>query len=70
MRGEKIMNKITFPHMGFYYIPINYLLENITKKEIIIPPKITKKTIELGSKYSPQPSFNSKNLSICKERKS
>ncbi|MDY4996615.1 MAG: hypothetical protein SO108_02755 [Bacilli bacterium] len=47
------MNKITFPHMGFYYIPVNYLLENITKKEIIIPPKITKKTIELGSKYSP-----------------
>ena len=47
------MNKITFPHMGDYYIPINYLLENITKSIVIIPPPITKKTIELGSKYSP-----------------
>lgn len=47
------MDKITFPHMGFYYIPITYLLKNTTKKEIIIPPKITKKTIEIGSKHSP-----------------
>ena len=53
MRGEKTMDKITFPHMGFYYIPITYLLKNTTKKEIIIPPKITKKTIEIGSKHSP-----------------
>ena len=44
---------ITFPHMGDYYIPINYLIKNITKSQIIIPPKITKKTIELGSRYSP-----------------
>lgn len=47
------MTKITFPHMGNYYIPINYFLKNITKEEILIPPPITKKTIELGSKYSP-----------------
>ena len=39
--------------MGDYYIPINYLLENITKSIVIVPPPITKKTIELGSKYSP-----------------
>ena len=48
------MNKIiSFPHLGDYYIPINYLLKNITKAKIIIPPKITKKTIELGSTNSP-----------------
>jgi len=48
------MNKIiSFPHLGDYYIPINYLLKNITKSQIIIPPKITKKTIELGSANSP-----------------
>ena len=47
------MNKIiSFPHLGDYYIPINYLLKNITKSQIIIPPKITKKTIELGSANS------------------
>ena len=48
------MNKtITFPHLGDYYIPISYLLKNITKQNILIPPKITKKTIELGSANSP-----------------
>lgn len=39
--------------MGNYYIPIHYLVSNITHCKIILPPKITKKTIELGSKYSP-----------------
>ena len=48
-----MIKKITFPHIGNYYIPINYLLKNICRCEIIIPPPITKKTIELGSKYSP-----------------
>ena len=47
------MNKITFPHMGDYYIPITYLLKNTTKCEILVPPSITKKTIELGSANSP-----------------
>lgn len=48
------MNKIiTFPHIGNYYIPISYLIKNITKCKVIIPPPITKKTIELGSIYSP-----------------
>lgn len=45
--------KITFPHIGNYYIPIYYLINNICKCEVIVPPNITKKTIELGSKYSP-----------------
>ena len=48
------MNKIiSFPHLGDYCIPINYLIKKITNCEVIIPPKNTKKTIELGSKYSP-----------------
>ena len=46
MTKEKI---ITFPHMGDYYIPINYLIKKITKQKVIIPPPITKKTIQLGS---------------------
>lgn len=46
-------NIITFPHMGYYYIPIKYLVSSITKSKVLIPPQITKKTIELGSKYSP-----------------
>ncbi len=47
------MIKISFPHMGNYYIAMNYLLKKITKQEVLIAPKITRKTIELGSKYSP-----------------
>ena len=45
--------KISFPHMGNYYIPISYLITNITKCEVLIPPPITKKTLELGSVNSP-----------------
>ena len=46
-------SKITFPHIGNYYIPIYYLISNICHCEVIVPPPITRKTIELGSKYSP-----------------
>lgn len=44
---------ISFPHIGNYYIPINYLIKKTTKQKVLIPKKITKKTIELGSRYSP-----------------
>lgn len=44
---------VSFPHMGNYYIPIHYFLSHTLKVSFIIPPKITSKTIELGSKYSP-----------------
>lgn len=48
------MNKIiSFPHIGKYYIPIKYIVENVTKCKVIVPPKNNKQTIELGSKYSP-----------------
>ena len=44
---------ITFPHIGDYYIPISYLIKKTTNCKVIIPPPITKKTLELGSKNSP-----------------
>ena len=49
------MNKeiISFPHLGSYYVPISYLIKNLTDHEVMIPPTITKKTLEIGSKYSP-----------------
>ena len=46
--------KVAFPHIGNYYIPVKYLLSHIVNQEIMISPKITAKTIELGSKYSPE----------------
>lgn len=39
--------------MANYSIPISYFLSNILDCEIIYPNKITNKTIELGTKYSP-----------------
>lgn len=45
--------KIAFPLMGNYDVPIKYLFSKICNCEIIDAPKITSKTIELGSKYSP-----------------
>ena len=44
---------IAFPLMGNYYVPINFLFEKISNGKILKPPPITSKTIELGSKYSP-----------------
>lgn len=50
MSKDKI---ISFPHLGEYYIPIKYLLTNLTDAKVVAAPPITKKTIELGSRYSP-----------------
>ena len=44
---------VSFPHLGDYYIPIQFLLSHLSKYEVIPSPPITKKTIELGNKYSP-----------------
>lgn len=39
--------------MGNYYIVAKYFFEHILNVSIMTPPKITSKTIEIGSKYSP-----------------
>ena len=44
---------ISFPKLGDYNIPLNFLFKHTTNCKIINSPEITKKTIELGSKYSP-----------------
>ena len=44
---------VSFPHLGNYYVPISYLLKKLTPCEVRPSPPITKKTIELGSKYAP-----------------
>lgn len=46
---------IAFPQMGDYQVPAYYLLSHIFKDvKIIKAPKITNKTVELGSKVSPE----------------
>ncbi len=44
---------ISFPHLGDYYIPISEFLKRTTKANIIPSPPITKKTISIGTKFSP-----------------
>jgi len=51
MKVDKIV--VSCPHMGNYYVPISYFLSHILSVEFMVPPKITSKTIEFGSKYSP-----------------
>lgn len=46
-------NKIAFPHMSYYYIPVGYIIKNITKGEIITPNYNNNETIAIGSKHSP-----------------
>lgn len=46
-------NIISFPHLGNYYHPISKLLSLLTEEEITPSPPITKKTLELGTKYAP-----------------
>lgn len=45
--------KITFPHMGNTYITAKAMLDDLGV-DYIIPPKNSKKTLELGTKYSPE----------------
>lgn len=45
--------KVTFPHLGNYCVPIAKLFTEGLDTEYIIPPPVTKRTLELGSRYSP-----------------
>lgn len=47
------MKKVTFPHMGNAYIPLKALFEQMGL-EVIPPPPCSKRTLELGVKYSPE----------------
>jgi len=45
--------KISFPRMGNYDVPFRYFFSRVFDAEVIIPPAITKKTMELGAMHSP-----------------
>ena len=48
---EKI--KASFPHLGSYHVPLEVLFTAGLGVEYIVPPPITKRTLEIGSRYSP-----------------
>lgn len=45
--------RITFPHMGHYWIAVKRIAEQ-SGAEVVVPPPITRRTIELGARYSPE----------------
>ncbi|QZY54339.1 acyl-CoA dehydratase activase-related protein [Crassaminicella profunda] len=45
--------KITFPHMGNMYLPAKAMFDDLGV-ETVLPPKNSKKTLEIGTKYSPE----------------
>ncbi len=45
--------RLSFPHMGNYQIPI-VTLASMLGCEILVPPRMTQKTLELGVRHSPE----------------
>lgn len=45
--------KATFPHLGYDTLALKNFLENLGA-QVISPPPLTKRTISLGTKYSPE----------------
>jgi len=45
--------KVSFPHMGNMYVALKAVFDGL-KLEVIPPPPISKRTLELGVKYSPE----------------
>lgn len=45
--------KLSYPQLGNYDIPIQYFVNHGLELEYVVPPAMTKRTIEIGSKYSP-----------------
>ncbi|RKD32716.1 acyl-CoA dehydratase activase-related protein [Thermohalobacter berrensis] len=45
--------RITFPHMGNTYVAVKAMFEDLGH-EVVVPPKCSKRTLEIGTKYSPE----------------
>lgn len=46
-------HRISFPHIGNYWAPLKYLFTEGMGMDYVLPPAITKKTLEIGSQHSP-----------------
>jgi len=45
--------RVTFPHLGSYCVPLEMLFTAGLGVDYVIPPPITARTLEIGSRYSP-----------------
>ncbi|MBD3351458.1 MAG: CoA protein activase [Candidatus Lokiarchaeota archaeon] len=46
--------QVSFPNMGNCWVAFKTLVESVPDIEVVLPPPVTRKTIELGAKYSPE----------------
>lgn len=44
---------VTFPHMGRVYIPVKALFDDLGV-QVIVPPPVSKETLEIGTRISPE----------------
>ena len=44
---------VSFPHMGSYSLPMT-TLASMLDCDVLVPPKMTKRTLELGARHSPE----------------
>ena len=51
--SEMTGRKVAFARYAEYNAPIRYLLENGVGVSCILPPRLTQRTMEIGTKYSP-----------------
>ena len=51
---DMFMRKISFPRYAEYNCAFRYIFEEAMDVRCIQPPAITKRTMELGAKYSPE----------------
>lgn len=52
-KEKRPVRKVAFPRYADYNAPIRYVLENGLDVKCILPPRLTHRTMEIGSKYSP-----------------
>jgi predicted nucleotide-binding protein (sugar kinase/HSP70/actin superfamily) len=45
--------KITYPHMGYSYVAFKMLIDDLGY-EAVVPPEPSKRTMDLGVRYSPE----------------
>ena len=52
-KKEKKERKIAFPRIARYNSAIKYIIENGLEQKCILQPEMTRRTLDLGSRYSP-----------------
>jgi predicted nucleotide-binding protein (sugar kinase/HSP70/actin superfamily) len=45
--------RVTFPHLGSYCVPLEVLFTAGMGVDYVVPPPVTARTLEIGSRYSP-----------------